>query len=180
MHRTWLIRCRCCGLDQAAPPTEDGKSVSTCSRCTGHRSDSDAAVAVREADHAAMYKHAMINAQDDLVLACGERDFYRQKMQTAYNTRQLLVETLAQVDQVHHLRGRRCACGRPGCRIPALLGDPRIARLVRSFDEQQRTLRELRNANPELWAEAWDYIDDAIVYAPRGGRGTPGRHRKSG
>jgi hypothetical protein len=149
-------------------------------RCAAHDGESLESVAVREADHAAMYKHAMIDAQDDVVLARAERDFYRNKMQAAYGTRQLLVEVLAHVDHLHRRRGRRCLCGRSGCSIVVLLEDPRIARLVRSFDEQQRTLRELRHANPESWADAWDFIDDSLVYPPLARRGTAGRHRRSG
>jgi hypothetical protein len=180
MHRTRLIRCSCCGLDRNARVDDDATAVALCSRCTGHRRTTAETVAVLEADHAAMYKHAMIDAQDDLVLAHGERDFYRDKMHTAYRTRQLLVQVLAEIDEVHHQRGKRCACGRSGCRILGLLSDPRVGRLVRAYDEERRTLRELRNANPELWTEAWDYIDDALVYPPRPNQANPGRHRASG
>jgi hypothetical protein len=180
MHRTPNVRCPCCGLNHEAPAGEDVEAVSTCVRCGSHRGEDLAVVAVREADHAAMYKHAMTDAQDDMVLARSERDFYRNKMQAAYGTRELLVEVLAQVDQHHHRRGKRCACGKSGCRIPALLEDPRVARLVRSFDEQQRTLRELRHANPQSWTDAWDFIDDALVYPTQARRGTTGRHRKTG
>jgi hypothetical protein len=177
---TSTVRCPCCGLDHDVPADGDVEAVSICARCTSHRGEHVAIVAVREADHAALYKHAMIDAQDDVVLARAERDFYRHKMQAAYSTRQLLVEVLARIDQLHHRRGKRCVCGKPGCRVPAALEDPRVARLVRSYDEQQRTLRELQHANPQIWTEAWDFIDDALVYPKQPERGSVGRHRKSG
>jgi hypothetical protein len=144
-----------------------------------HRGDTIADVARREADHAQLYRRALTDAQDDALLAQSERDYCRDKMQAAYETRELLVKVLADIESAHHYRGNRCSCGKRGCRVVEQLADPRVARLVRTYDEERRTLRELRNANPDLWAESWDYIDVTLVYPARARR-TGGRHRASG
>jgi hypothetical protein len=179
MHDLRLIRCSCCRLDQNVPAAGESRPVPSCIRCAVHRGDSADAHALRDADHAVMYQRAFVDAQDDTVLAYGERDFYRDKMTAACDSRALLVSVLAQIEDVHHYRGKRCACGRLGCRIHELLADPRIARLIRSHDEERRTLRELRDANPDAWGDRWDYIDEAVVF-PRRTHNGRGRHRASG
>lgn len=181
MRRTRMIHCVCCGLDQnASVDEEEHGPVLSCVRCDSHGGDTIEAFAMREADHAAMFKHALVDAQDDTILARGERDFYREKMKAAYSSRELLVQVLSQIDDVHHIRGTRCACGRRGCRVVALLSDSRVARLIRRYDEERRTLRELRNANPDAWTDKWDYIDVSLVYPDRTRRTGRGRHRSTG
>jgi hypothetical protein len=181
MHRTRVIHCACCGLEQNVTVDDDERTVMSCVRCASHRGDTAEAFGIREADHAAMYRHALIDAQDDTILARGERDFYRDKMKSVYSTRELLVQVLSQVDHVHHYRGSRCVCGKSGCRVVELLDDPRVSRLIRTYDEERRTLRELRNANPDAWTDKWDYIDETIVYPSRAVRATAvGRHRATG
>jgi hypothetical protein len=178
---TRLIHCACCGLDQTVSVEHrDREQTIWCIRCAGHRGETIEIVAVREAEHAAMFKRALLDAQDDTLLARGERDFFRDKMQTAYTSREELVRVLSRIDDVHHLRGSRCACGRRGCRVVRLLSDPRVIRLIRSYDEERRTLRELHNANPDAWADKWDYIDVSLVYPERPRRSGPGRHRAAG
>ena len=71
---------------------------------------------------------------------------------------------LSQIEDLHHLRGKRCTCGRRGCRVATALADPRVARLIRMYDEVRRTLRELHAANPDRWIDKWDYIDVSLVY----------------
>lgn len=181
MYRTRVIHCACCGLEQNV--SVDGaeyRAVMSCGRCAPHRGDTTETFAMREADHAAMYRHALADAQDDTILAYGERDFYRDKMKVAYSSRELLVQVLSQIEHVHHHRGKRCACGKLNCRVVELLADPRVARLVRTYDEERRTLRELRNANPNAWTDKWDYIDESIVYPVRPRRNGGGRHRAAG
>jgi hypothetical protein len=154
-----------------------------CMRCEGHQGDTLTVVARREAEHAAMYRHALHDAQDDVLLARRERDHLRDRMTSAYETREMLVGVLSKIEDLHHPRGRGCSCGKRRCRVIDVLSDPRIARLVRTYDEQRRTLRELRAANPELWADSWDYIDVTLVY-PEGRHRRPererGRHRSAG
>jgi hypothetical protein len=179
MHGTRIIHCACCGLDQNAAGIESSAWTS-CVRCASHRGDSIEAYARREADHAAMAKHALVDAQDDTVLARGERDYYRDKMKSAYDSRELLVQVLSQIDGVHHYRGKRCACGARGCRVVQMLADPKVARLIRTYDEERRTLRELRNANADAWTDKWDYIDVTLVYPNREQPGRAGRHRAAG
>jgi hypothetical protein len=176
-----MIRCVCCGLHRPATTQGGDPAVGrTCVRCVAHADDTLANLAARESDHAAMYSHALIDAQDEAILARGERDLYYDKMQAAYSSRELLVQVLSQIEDVHHLRGKRCVCGKRACRVAMAVSDPRVARLIRTYDEARRTLRELRNANPDRWTEKWDYIDVSLVYpqAPRhSGRG---RHRAAG
>jgi hypothetical protein len=62
----------------------------------------------------------------------------------------------------------------------AQLGDPRVARLVRTYDEVQRTLRELHDANPDRWIDKWDYIDVSLVYPEPRRHHSGGRHRATG
>ena len=162
-------------IDEKAP----GYPLVRCVRCRSHDGDSLEAVARREGDHVELYKHALIEAQNDTVLAESERDVYRDQMQAAYGTREMLVKIMSEIDEIHHYRGSRCVCGKRTCKVVELLAEPRVARLVRSFDEERRTLRELRNANPELWAETWDCIDVTLVY-PNQQRSTAGRHRAAG
>lgn len=182
MRGTGLIHCACCGLEQgAALDVQDGGVAAVwCTRCAAHRGESVEQLAARQAEHVAMLERALLDAQDDAVLARGERDHFRDRMQLAYSSRELLVRVLAQIDEAHHMRGTRCACGRRGCRVVGLLADPRIVRMIRSYGEQQRVLRELRNANPDAWTDRWDYIDVSVVYPepPRRARG--GRHRRTG
>lgn len=179
MRGTRVLHCVCCALEQPAPRNFADGGVPRCLRCLDHRGDTIADVARREADHAQLYRRALTDAQDDALLAQSERDYCRDKMQAAYETREMLVKVLADIDSAHHYRGNRCSCGKRGCRVVERLADPRVARLVRSYDEERRTLRELRNANPDLWAESWDYIDVTLVYPARARR-TGGRHRASG
>ena len=180
MHNTSGFRCKCCGLHQASSYSADPAAVHSCARCREHSDETLEDFAAREADHVAMYHHALIDAQDETLLAQGERDHYRAKMQAAYASRELLVQVLAQLEDQHHLRGKRCTCGRRGCRVATALADPRVARLVRTYDEARRTLVELRNANPDGWVEKWDYIDVSLVY-PNTPRAAPrGRHRAAG
>lgn len=181
MRGTCMIHCACCGLEQSAiVDDEQAEPATCCVRCTGHRGDALTVVARREAEHAAMYKHALHDAQDDALLAQSERDHYRDRMRSAYETREMLVRTLSRIDDLHHPRGRGCSCGRRRCRVIEALADPRVARLIRTYDEERRTLRALREANPELWSDAWDFIDVALVYPERPRRGDRGRHRLIG
>lgn len=140
-------------------------------------------MAQREADHAQLYRRALTDAQDDILLANTERDWSREEMQSAFENRSVLIRALSAIEEEHHFRGGRCACGRRGCRTAESLSDPRVSRLLRSFDEEQRTLHELRVANPELWAdpddELWDFVDVTLVY-PKRERRTAGRHRAAG
>lgn len=174
------FRCTCCGLHQAAQHGEARHAVRLCFRCREHADDTGDDPAAREADHAAMYAHALFNAQDDTLLAQGERDHYRTKMQAAYASRELLVHVLSEIEHLHHARGKRCRCGKRGCKIAALLADPRVARLVRTYDEVQRTLRELHAANPDRWIDKWDYIDVSLVYPEPRRDARRGRHRAAG
>lgn len=180
MHNTSAFRCKCCGLHQAGTYSGDRAAVRTCVRCRQHSDETIENLAAREADHAAMYHHALIDAQDETLLAQGERDHCRDKMQAAYGSREILVQVLSQIDDLHHLRGKRCTCGRRGCGIPALLADPRVARLIRMYDEVRRTLRELHDANPDRWVEKWDYIDVSLVYPGTRRPSGRGRHRAAG
>ncbi len=180
MHDMSAFRCKCCGLQQASTFAMDRAGFHRCARCAQHSDDTIDDLAARDADHAAMYHHAMIDAQDEALLAQGERDHYHAKMQAAYTSREVLVQVLAQIDDLHHARGRRCSCGRRGCRVAALLADPRVSRLVRTYDEVRRTLRELRDANPDRWVETWDYIDVSLVYPAAHRAPSRGRHRAAG
>jgi transposase-like protein len=176
-----VIRCACCGLRHPAPAqTGDPALRRTCVRCAAHTDDTVASVAARESDHASMYSHALIDAQDEAILARGERDLYYDKMHAAYASRELLVQVLSQVEDAHHHRGKRCVCGKRACRVAAAVSDPRVARLIRTYDEVQRTLRELRNANPDGWTEKWDYIDVSLVYPQARRHSGRGRHRATG
>jgi hypothetical protein len=186
MRSTRMIHCACCDLDQSAV-VESARPVPNlwCVRCEGHRGETLTMIARREADHVAMYRHALHDAQDDVLLAQRERDHLRDRMKTAYDSREMLVALLSRIEDLHHARGRGCSCGKRRCRVVDLLSDPRVARLIRSYDEERRTLRELREANPEMWADSWDYIDVTLVYPE--GRGTDrddrldrGRHRSYG
>lgn len=180
MHGTTQLRCACCGLHQTAHHGDGLAPLGVCVRCRQHSDDTIEDLAAREADHAAMCHRALFDAQDEALLAQGERDHYRDKMQAAYSSRELLVQVLSEIDHQHHLRGKRCSCGRRGCPISARLADPRVARLVRRYDEVQRTLRELHDANPDRWVDEWDYIDVSLVYPePRRYSGR-GRHRAAG
>lgn len=181
MHGSRLIHCACCGLDQNAAADEtDVRPWAICVRCATHRGDSVEEYARREADHATMCKHALVDAQDDTILARSERDHFRDRMKAAYSSRELLVKVLSRIDDEHHYRGKRCVCGARGCRVVQVLADPKVARLIRSYDEERRTLRELRNANPDAWTDRWDYIDVTLVYPKREHRGGVGRHRATG
>ena len=170
MHDMSAFRCKCCGLHQASTAAMDRAGVPPMCPMRPTFDETIDDLAAREADHAAMYHHAMIDAQDEALLAQGERDHYHAKMQAAYSSREVLVQVLAQIDDLHHGAARRCSCGRRGCRVATLLADPRVSRLVRTYDEVRRTLRELRDANPDRWVEKWDYIDVSLVY--------PAAHRR--
>lgn len=180
MHETSAFRCKCCGLQQSLSYNNDRSGMHSCVRCREHSDATLENLAAREADHAAMYHHALIDAQDETLLAQGERDHYRDKMQAAYASREILVEVLAQIDEQHHLRGKRCSCGRRGCRVATALADPRVASLVRTYDEVRRTLRELHAANPDRWVDQWDYVDVSLVYPGARRPSTRGRHRAAG
>jgi hypothetical protein len=107
----------------------------------------------------------------------------RDRMKSAYESREMLVSVLSRIEDLHHPRGKGCACGKRRCRVVDVLSDPRVARLIRSYDEERRTLRELREANPELWADSWDYIDVTLVYPDQHGprrAAERGRHRSAG
>ena len=180
LHGTTQFRCLCCGLHQTAQYGDDGVPAAICIRCREHSDDTVERLAAREAEHAAMCRRALFDAQDEALLAQGERDHYRDKMQAAYSSRELLVKVLAEIDHLHHRRGRRCSCGRRSCSVEARLADPRVARLVRRYDEVQRTLRELHEANPDRWIDRWDYIDVSVVYPEPRRRSGRGRHRAAG
>ena len=181
MPEARMIRCVCCGLHRPATGQGGDPAVRrTCVRCVAHNDDTLANLAARESDHAAMYSHALIDAQDEAILARGERDLYYDKMQAAYSSRELLVQVLSQIEDVHHLRGKRCVCGKRTCRVATAVSDPRVARLIRTYDEARRTLRELRNANPDRWTEKWDYIDVSLVYPQAQRHSGRGRHRATG
>lgn len=179
MQHTRVIHCVCCTLDQpAAPAALDAGDAPRCVRCLEHHGVTLADIARREADHVQLYRRALADAQDEIFFAQSERDVYGDRVQAAYAARDLLVRTLARVGAVHHSRGGRCSCGRRGCRVADVLAEPRVARLVRGYDEEQRVLRELRTANPELWGDSWDDIDVTLVYPTRKKKAA-GRHRAS-
>jgi hypothetical protein len=179
LHGTTEFRCTCCGLHQTARLGDGLATVKVCARCREHSDDTLEQLAAREADHAAMYHRALFDAQDEALLAQGERDHYHAKMHAAYASRELLVQVLSDIANHHHPRGRRCRCGKRGCPVLTRLSDPRVARLVRTYDEVQRTLRELHEANPDRWIDKWDYIDVSLVY-PERRHTSRGRHRAAG
>ncbi len=158
---------------------DEHAGLTACARCRDHSDDTIESLAARETDHAAMYHRALFDAQDEALLAQGERDHYRDKMQAAYSSRELLVDILSEVAHLHHPRGKRCSCGKRRCPIVTRLSDPRVVRLVRTYDEVQRTLRELHAANPDRWIDKWDYIDVSLVY-PEARHTSRGRHRAAG
>jgi hypothetical protein len=178
VQHTRVVHCVCCALEQPAPPAARhiAHNAPRCVRCVDHDGTSLAEVARREADHAQLYRRALADAQDEIFFAHSERDVYADRTDAAYATRELLVRALSQIDAHHHYRGSRCSCGRRGCRVVEVLADPRVSRLVRSYDEEKRTLRELRIANPELWGDSWDDIDVTLVY-PKPRKKAAGRHR---
>jgi hypothetical protein len=180
LRATRVIHCTCCSLEQPAPRSHADGGIPRCLRCADHDGSTLADLSRRESDHARLYRRALAEAQDDVLLAQTERDFCQDKMQAAYDTRELLVRVLGEVAGLHHRRGSRCSCGKRSCRVADLVGEARIARLIRSYDEEQRTLRELRNANPDLWADSWDSIDVTLVYPTAGRRSGGGRHRATG
>lgn len=178
MNRTCAIRCSCCGLDQnVSVALGEKQPVLSCARCTAHHDDTVESVLDREADHAAMYRHAILDAQDAASLAHGERDFYRDQLKDAYGEREVLIQALLQFDELHHYRGAQCACGVPGCRIVELLSNPRIARVIGTYDEHRHTMRELRKANPGVSTGEWDDVDVTLVYPHGEYRVGSGRHR---
>jgi hypothetical protein len=149
-------------------------------RCENHQGETLTMVARREAEHATMLRHALHEAQDDVLLARRERDHVRDRMKSAYDSRELLVGVLSRIEDLHHARGKGCSCGKRRCRVIDVLSDPRVSRLIRSYDEERRTLRQLRDANPEMWADSWDYIDVTLVYPEQHRRPDRGRHRSTG
>jgi hypothetical protein len=173
------LRCPCCSLQETVQYGDEHATLTMCMRCREHDGDTIADLAAREIDHAAMYHRALLDAQDEALLAQGERDHYRVKMQAAYASRELLVEVLSEVAHQHHPRGKRCSCGKRRCPMLTRLADPRVARLVRTYDEAQRTMRELHAANPDRWVDKWDYIDVSLVY-PEPAHSSRGRHRATG
>ena len=183
MRSTRVIHCACCGLEQHAL-VDSVRPLPTlwCMRCEGHQGDTLTMVARREADHVALYRHALHDAQDDVLLARRERDHVRDRMKSAYDSREMLVGILSRIEDLHHPRGKGCSCGKRRCRVIDVLSYPRVSRLIRSYDEERRTLRELREANPDMWADSWDYIDVTLVYPEREQSRRPvdrGRHRSA-
>lgn len=188
MRGTQVILCVCCGLEQHAPVRRGERPPICCLRCEAHRGHSIEQTAARETEHANMRLRALLDTQDDVLLARGERDYYRDRMHDAYETRETLLSVLARVDAVHHRRGDRCSCGKRGCHIPEWISDPQVQRLIRHYDEEQRTLRELYAENPDGWVDQWDHIDVTLVYPKRRPMPGPGmvsvnhagRHRANG
>lgn len=177
MYRVRTARCRCCDLDtDIRVDLDDPFAPPVCARCYLH-SDDDW---IRLADHVAMYRHAMQDAQDATDLAQSERTFYRDRANDHAKNGETLVRLLTEIDDLHHLRGTRCACGLADCRVMELLSDPGVARMIGTYDEQRHTLFELRRANPGAWSEEWDDIDVTLVYPQHGRRAGGGRHRAAG
>ncbi|MEO9139618.1 MAG: hypothetical protein ABI345_11185 [Jatrophihabitans sp.] len=126
-----------------------------------------------------MYRSALEEAQDAVSLAHGERDFHRDRSEDAVKGSAVLVRTLTAIDDLHHDRGGRCSCGETFCAVQRLLAAPNVARLIGTYDDQQLTMMELRNANPGAFAPEWDFVDVTLVYPPRVMR-SGGRHRAAG
>jgi hypothetical protein len=174
------IRCSCCALDQAVFTDVDAGPV-VCAQCAWHRNDSPHAAILAETEHVRMIRLALLDAQDTADLARGERDFYRDQLNQSYADLQLLTAALLLVDERHHYRGEECSCGDPRCSVVEVLADPKIARLIGTYDEHRHVLRELRAANPGDAAGVWADIDVTLVY-PRGDAAITepvgiGRHR---
>ena len=185
MTRARMIRCSCCGLDQVVLAGPDDRPVA-CAQCAWHRND-NAEVALRtEAEHVRMLRLLLLDAQDAAGLAHDERDFYRDQLNQSYADLQLLTAALLLVDDRHHYRGDGCSCNEPQCAVADVLADPKIARLIGTYDEHRHVLRELRAANPGDPAGVWADIDVTLVY-PRDERTGDttgeihvGRHRAVG
>ncbi|SHH10404.1 hypothetical protein SAMN05443575_3330 [Jatrophihabitans endophyticus] len=176
MYRVRTSRCACCELELDIPVDVDRPfDAPVCPRCRLHQDDDW----VRLVDHTAMLRHVVADARDEADLAHGERDFYRERATVNAKSGEALVRVLTEIDDLHHLRGTRCACGVVECRVMELLSDPAVARLIGTYDEQRHTLFELRRANPGAWAEEWDDIDVTLVY-PQRARRAGGRHRAAG
>jgi hypothetical protein len=176
MYRIRRCRCTCCGLDQdIVGDAQSAVATPVCARCVPHEQDPRA----RNTDHATMYLAALDGALDELSLARGQRDFYRERGRTMDRSSETLVRVLTEIDHLHHARGSRCSCGEPACRVQDLVADPAVARLIGTYDEEQFTLREVRRENPGTNHEEWDYIDVTLVYPPDY-QHPVGRHRAVG
>src|SRR3954451_2670606 len=90
-------------------------------RCEAHQGETLTIVARREADHAALYRQALHDAPDDVLLARRERDHLRDRMTSAYETRERLVGVLSRIEDLHHPRGKGCSCGKRRCGVIDLL-----------------------------------------------------------
>ena len=185
MTRARTIRCSCCGLEQAVLSEPDARPL-VCAQCAWHGSDSAQAAVQAETEHVRMFRFALLDAQDAADLAHDERDFYRDQLGDSYADNQVLTAALLLVDDRHHYRGDACSCGEPRCPVVDVLADPKIARLIGTYDEHRHVLRELRAANPGDGAGVWADVDVTLVY-PKAERATQqtdeinvGRHRAVG
>jgi hypothetical protein len=143
---------------------ELGAPPLACAQCAWHRHDTAEAAVRAEVEHVRMYRFALVDAQDAAVLAHDERDFYRDQLNQSYADAQLMTAALLLVDEQHHFRGDECSCGDARCTVVDVLADPKIARLIGTYDEHRHVLRELRAANPGDRAGVWADIDVTIVY----------------
>lgn len=176
MYRIRTCRCACCQLDMdIAVDVERPRGAPVCTRCRLHRDDEF----VGNQDHAAMYRLALAEAQDETSLIQGERDFYRERSVNTAKNAETLIGVLTRLDDLHHDRGARCSCGETSCPVLDVLAEPAVSRLIGTYDEHQQTLYELRRANPDAWSHEWDYIDVTLVYPPRSDD-SAGRHRAAG
>jgi hypothetical protein len=135
-----------------------------CAQCAWHRHDTAQAAINAEAEHVRMYRYALLDAQDAAGLAHDERDFYRERLHQSYAEAQLMTAALLIADEAHHFRGDECSCGDPRCTVVDVLADPKIGRLIGTYDEHRHVLRELRAANPGDRAGVWADIDVTLVY----------------
>lgn len=162
-HITRRIHCQCCDLDHdlRVEDTFFG-AIERCPACQRHMGADDATKIRRGTEHVAMYREALIEAENDADRAYRKAEDNWQRMKSAYRTREMVVRALWEISERHHLTPKGCKCGRRDCKVGDILDRRGVERLVTEYDAKQERLWHARHDDDDVWVEEWDELDPVI------------------
>ena len=144
------FKCGCCKLVQKPHLNHLGIRDRICAGCLSHQGDADSAQAKRAQQHEAMLRERLKAAKDAANLAYAARNEYREKMRSAYSSRERAASYLSKINNLHELRpSGACSCGvKKGCKTAALIYEPWVQQMIHKIDRIEADRRRERELDP--------------------------------
>jgi hypothetical protein len=128
--------CPCCRLPQRLEQDQFGVTETYCRFCQQHLGEDLASRLQRPASHEEMLRERLAAARAAADAAYRERDLQHHKIRAAYESWELAVRHLQEINALHVLgRDGRCSCGQQqACSTANVLYRPWVQQMIRRLD----------------------------------------------